>query len=161
MTSNYETTKAWRALNKDKVNEQARRYRAKHRDQVRAIARRWRANHLAEVRAQDAEVARRRRANNPEVARKAQIKWRERREVKLAELAGGRRRPDSCDLCEATGLTVFDHNHDNGAFRGWLCDRCNKVLGLVRDNQTLLMRMALYLEETRGQTDHQSTQISG
>jgi hypothetical protein len=29
----------------------------------------------------------------------------------------------------------------------WLCDRCNKVLGLVRDDIGLLRAMVSYLEE--------------
>ena len=41
---------------------------------------------------------------------------------------------------------VWDHNHGTGKFRGWLCDRCNRVLGLCGDNPVTLKLLAMYLE---------------
>lgn len=67
----------------------------------------------------------------------------------------GRPRPMLCELCgdppngrgskPHSGI-CFDHDHSTGAPRGWLCDRCNKVLGLVGDSAHLLRVLALYLE---------------
>lgn len=62
----------------------------------------------------------------------------------------GRPRPIFCELCGSEGYgrepkIVFDHCHVTGAPRGWLCDRCNKVLGLVKDSEELLDKMAAYL----------------
>ena len=64
----------------------------------------------------------------------------------------GRPRPDCCELCGEAGYgrkpcIVFDHCHATGNARGWLCDRCNKVLGLVKDSENLLVKMAAYLEK--------------
>lgn len=71
------------------------------------------------------------------------------RHRKQAE-AAGRQRPSVCDICrETSGKICFDHNHATGEFRGWLCDRCNRALGLVRDNAPLLRRLARYLEKSR------------
>lgn len=38
-----------------------------------------------------------------------------------------------------------DHCHETGRFRGWLCNSCNKALGLCRDNPRMLVE---YLEST-------------
>lgn len=55
--------------------------------------------------------------------------------------------PDVCELChQFNRRIVFDHCHTSGRFRGWLCDRCNKVLGLMKDDPKLLRKMADYLE---------------
>lgn len=68
------------------------------------------------------------------------------------ELLAGKPKPSHCELCgtkefeENVGRIVFDHNHSTGNFRGWICDRCNKVLGLVYDQTELLRSMANYLE---------------
>lgn len=75
---------------------------------------------------------------------------RQRREARLAELAG-RPRPDVCDICgehnsRRGDVIAFDHCHKHGHFRGWLCDRCNTSLGAAEDNPSLLRKMADYLE---------------
>lgn len=77
---------------------------------------------------------------------------RQRREVRLTEIAG-RPRPIICDICEEQNtrrndVIAFDHCHQNGHFRGWLCDRCNTTLGQAQDNPELLRKMADYLERT-------------
>ena len=43
-----------------------------------------------------------------------------------------------------------DHNHRTGENRALLCDRCNRLLGLVDDNQELLLRALFYLREHDG-----------
>lgn len=77
------------------------------------------------------------------------------RRLEKQEIKMGRQRPLRCEMCNETGYgrgnkpeagICFDHNHETGEPRGWLCDRCNKVLGLVRDDIGLLHRMAEYLE---------------
>jgi len=151
---NYQNVKAWRAANPGARTEEARRYRQKHPDKVRATAQRYRENHPDLVRERGREAQRRIRAVNPEMVRARWLAWRERREQKLA-FEAGRPRPGVCDLCRGNGGgIVFDHCHIEGNFRGWLCDRCNKVLGLIRDNPRLLRRMAQYLEKANGKVNH-------
>ncbi len=153
--SAYEYVKAWRARpeNKGKRAAEARRWRAKHPEKMAAIKRAYRERHPDRVKTQDAKTIARRKAD-PEGQRRRMEKWRAKREAELRILAG-RPRPTICDLCrENNGGIVFDHCHTSGLFRGWLCDRCNKVLGLMRDNPALLSRMARYLEKARGKTQH-------
>jgi hypothetical protein len=90
---------------------------------------------------------------------------RQRREARLAAIAG-RPRPDTCDICREKNtrrndVIAFDHCHTHGHFRGWLCDRCNTVLGSAEDNPSLLRQMADYLERTTPNNDHKQGQKAG
>lgn len=62
------------------------------------------------------------------------------------EAEASRPKPLLCEICNELHLRiVFDHCHNHGHFRGWICDRCNKVLGLVYDSSELLHKLARYL----------------
>lgn len=66
------------------------------------------------------------------------------------EVKAGRPMPSSCELCNTLSENLsFDHCHASGKFRGWLCRRCNTVLGAVEDSEELLRNMADYLRRTR------------
>lgn len=43
----------------------------------------------------------------------------------------------------------FDHDHATGRLRGILCNRCNRALGLLTDDVTLLARTITYLNAGR------------
>ncbi len=56
-----------------------------------------------------------------------------------------------CTLCgtpeiECNYKLCMDHDRETGIFRGWICGRCNKALGLFKDSKEVLMKAALYLE---------------
>lgn len=96
-----------------------------------------------------------RRRGNPEGCRIRNLAFKQRYRSKQED-AMGRPRPLLCELCLDPGIgrgnkpnagICFDHDHATGLPRGWLCDRCNKVLGLVRDDQSLLSRMMRYLKD--------------
>lgn len=58
-------------------------------------------------------------------------------------------KPSECEVCGAENeRIVYDHDHNTGAARGWLCDRCNHALGHARDNPALLRALADYLERS-------------
>lgn len=63
------------------------------------------------------------------------------------ERVAGRRKPVECEICGAIGKICFDHDHNTGAFRGWICQRCNLVLGHVKDNIELLEALSNYLQK--------------
>lgn len=77
------------------------------------------------------------------------------------EFLAGRPRPDICDLCgnppKWRATLHFDHSHQRGHFRGWLCIRCNVVLGLVEDSPRLLLQMIAYLRRTQTNASPQFT----
>ena len=53
-----------------------------------------------------------------------------------------------CLVCQSLNggkALCVDHDHESGHIRDLLCDRCNTVLGLVRENPMLIRSMLLYL----------------
>lgn len=76
--------------------------------------------------------------------RDQEIKYRFRYGVELSQLPP---KPTHCDVCgNHHKKIVLDHCHDTGAVRGWLCDPCNVVLGLVKDSPERLEKLAAYLD---------------
>lgn len=52
-----------------------------------------------------------------------------------------------CDLCLSTHINLhFDHDHNTGKFRGWLCIKCNTAIGHLGDSITGLQRAITYLK---------------
>ena len=57
----------------------------------------------------------------------------------------------NCHVCaQPEGVKIaerlcLDHNHKTGEFRGWLCHRCNRLLGLAGDSPDRLIALAAYL----------------
>lgn len=73
---------------------------------------------------------------------KSQSEWR----VKQLENVAGRPRPNICEICsEQRGVMNFDHCHKSNKFRGWICSRCNRTLGMVSDDIVLLEKLIKYL----------------
>jgi hypothetical protein len=156
---------SWRAAHPGcrKAEYQRRRARdlQKHKDVARRAWKKYEAKNKEKIRLRQKLAARKRRLEKPEIQKQIKKRAAEKRLKRLEELAG-RSRPELCEMCGNPGLgdgsygrlgIVFDHCHTSGKFRGWLCDRCNKVLGLVKDDPDLLMTMAHYLEEHHGGSD--------
>lgn len=66
---------------------------------------------------------------------------------------------DVCDICHRPETQMRagvvrklnkDHDHITGEWRGLLCSRCNKAIGLFSDNVELLKRAIEYLEDPPG-----------
>jgi len=49
-----------------------------------------------------------------------------------------------CAICRSNEATLVDHCHATGTVRGLLCDRCNRVLGVVEANASVLTRVQIY-----------------
>ncbi len=106
-------------------------YQIENREGFKRAKQKYRAKYSKELKPKEATQARERRFN-----RQAQI--------------AGRPRPDLCEVCgEMHFRIVFDHCHVSGVFRGWLCDRCNRTLGMVKDSTDLLHNLAQYVENSR------------
>lgn len=132
------------------------RYRARHKEELTVYQK---AYHKAYHIAHKAKLSAHRKAHdkaNPEKAKtrhrtwnvknKAQkLDWAQRRREERA----GRPRPDRCEVCGNSGRIVFDHCHQRSHFRGWLCNRCNWVLGFVKDDPALLLQLAAYLKRAK------------
>ncbi len=53
-----------------------------------------------------------------------------------------------CDNCSKTSYSkriVFDHDHDKLTHRGWLCDGCNRSLGMLGDDIDGLAKALSYV----------------
>jgi hypothetical protein len=124
----YAAQKEWNKVHPDKLREYARRWYWKDPDKRRA--RRRELNKLA-------------RLSNPEKVRT------EKRDYHRAmmEKKVGRPRPNMCELCmgQFRKQPHADHDHKTGIYRGWICNRCNSVLGMVRDDTSLLKSMMAWI----------------
>jgi hypothetical protein len=62
------------------------------------------------------------------------------------------RHQDSCEICDAKVKNMYlDHDHSTGVFRGFLCQRCNSVLGFMDDDPDRLEKAADYIRKARMQ----------
>lgn len=66
---------------------------------------------------------------------------------RLREQKAGKPRPKQCEICNEERKIFFDHDHETGKFRGWICDRCNCALGLAKDSSERLLLLAKYLKK--------------
>lgn len=93
------------------------------------------------------ERGRRWRKNNPERYLASTLKSK-RKSMGIPEAT--RPKPNNCECCGVSFLVRqphLDHCHATGAFRGWLCNRCNRGLGYFDDNIEGLDRAVRYLKE--------------
>jgi hypothetical protein len=125
----------WKRKNPEKVNAQNRAWREKYPEKVRLVRERWDEKHKDRMQ------------NDPEYAAKERTR-------KLKELWQRREKkadrpcPDHCEICGGRPKEIcFDHCHQTGKFRGWLCHQCNQILGLSGDSPDLLRQLAHYLEK--------------
>lgn len=52
-----------------------------------------------------------------------------------------------CKLPSERSLDI-DHNHKTNEVRGLLCSRCNTVIGLIKEDENLLIEIIEYLKRT-------------
>jgi hypothetical protein len=122
-------TKAWYEKRPEALAAKKKRWRLKNRVRLNAMAReRW-PKHYAQTRER----------------RLADL---QNRPVKKA----GRPRTEFCEVCgdpPRNGKSLaYDHCHQSGQFRGWLCNNCNFALGLVHDDTQRLRKLIAYLERS-------------
>ena len=117
-----------------------------------ALARRREARRTPEHKASAAAYQRHRRKMHPEIVRKNNL--RQFHGLSLAEYeAIAESQAGVCAVCGRgeTGRNQYgvlplavDHDHATGATRGLLCMRCNRALGLLRDDPQVIERLLIY-----------------
>lgn len=71
-----------------------------------------------------------------------------------------RPKPKCCEVCGDDKVRIeFDHCHERGIFRGWLCSHCNIILGHARDDPNRLRKLIAYLERTKDLTTPLAPQL--
>jgi hypothetical protein len=61
--------------------------------------------------------------------------------------------PEKCEIClskfdiDNRKAIHWDHDHDTGEFRGWLCNRCNCGIGLLGDCPDRLTAASEYIRQ--------------
>ena len=96
----------------------------------------------------DKDKIRLRRPECGDCTKKANIGKKE--AIKLAKSLGiSHKAPEGtkCELCNKTKNIVFDHDHEKNVFRGWLCDPCNRSMGVLGDNAKSLLKTVAYLSK--------------
>lgn len=60
-----------------------------------------------------------------------------------------RPKPLTCEACDGgpngTGGLHLDHDHETGAFRGWLCSKCNTGIAMLGDTAQGVSNAVAYL----------------
>ena len=75
----------------------------------------------------------------------------EKQTLEYKEKTAGRKKPEQCDVCGEIRTICFDHDHITEKFRGWICHRCNLVLGHVKDSSELLIKLSEYIKNSKKQ----------
>lgn len=52
-----------------------------------------------------------------------------------------------CEICGGDKYIYYDHDHQTGKFRGWLCRSCNSMLGFAKDDVIILEKAIEYLSK--------------
>lgn len=136
--------KQWRDNNKDKMRKYRADYVASHQSKIKDYNAKW-------------------HADNREVHIEQCKKWNKTHPDRVFDLHLQRQygitksqydtlfveQDGKCAICgqQSSEKLQTDHNHITGEVRGLLCGTCNKVLGLVKDNQNTLHKMLEYLDK--------------
>jgi hypothetical protein len=149
-------TRAWRAKNPERQQENARRYRAANIERIREYHREYRKGYYAKNKARILARAAALYALDPGHKRKTQSKSRWRRagvdptaaEQALAAHNG------TCDCCGTESPVearwCVDHDHATGRVRGVLCSKCNTAIGKLGDTLEGVLRAVRYLQRNQG-----------
>jgi hypothetical protein len=143
--SNRIAAKKWRDAHPERSREISQKYWEKNKVKLHTKNKKWTSENPEKRREIDKNFYARNRQKRNDSAKEYKRK-------KLVALAG-RERPTICEVCnmESEKTLHFDHNHETGEFRGWICGPCNRAIGIVKENPDTLRALADYLEQSRNQ----------
>ena len=53
---------------------------------------------------------------------------------------------DKCEVCGSKDKLCYDHDHKNMQFRGVLCNKCNRSIGILGDTVESIQKVLFYLK---------------
>lgn len=141
-----EYMRRYREKNRDRENERIRLWRQQNPEKSREMIRRYQDKNRDKVLEHGRKSKLRQRQRDPEkFRRRSRI-----RKLLMQEAEARRPKPDHCEICgDASTKIHFDHCHQRGVFRGWICYNCNHALGCVHDDADRLRKLIAYLERTK------------
>lgn len=146
--------KEYRQKNKEYFRQKSKEYYQLNKEKLKEDKARYRENNKEKIKAQQIEY----RKNNPEKIRNHDLKSNhsitlEEYNKMLDEQKGVcaicfKKETDKESSKKIKSLAV-DHDHKTGKIRGLLCSRCNKAIGLFRDNLETLQSAFKYLKRNK------------
>jgi quercetin dioxygenase-like cupin family protein len=144
-------------LDKGKARERSRRWYAANKALADARTRQWQKNNPHKVKAAAAKW----KSLNKAKTSQSHKKWRQANRAKYGLPEPTRPVPLVCECCGKPESfrnqeLSLDHCHSSGVFRGWLCSRCNRGMGLLGDTYSEISKVMSYLARSEPQR-HQDT----
>ena len=143
-----EASRKWYIENPDEVREYSKKYRAENADKVRESNKKYYIKNADKIRASSLKYY----FENADKFRDYSLRKKygigHEEYLELLEKQGGK-----CKVCGSTETDKnnkhfsVDHCHDTKKVRGLLCNKCNRGIGLLKDNPDLLRTAAKYIEE--------------
>lgn len=154
MTRQQEYAKEYYQRNHEKLVAYSRWYRANFKDKAEVATRNWRHANPEKCKAINKRAHASKRANPERWAveqqhgRKSNYLYR-RTGITLEEFdAIVATQGSRCTICGDYEKLHADHNHKTNTFRGAICGRCNRGIGMFRDNTGFLANAIEYLDGT-------------
>jgi hypothetical protein len=129
-------SRKWYAENKDKAQETHKKYQKAHQDHLKVKTKEYREKNQDKIRERRKDWRRRGNGFSKDMF------------VSLLERQGGR-----CAICKELFIpgqtqrqVCADHDHVTSRPRGLLCQKCNLLIGLARDDATVLKGAMDYLK---------------
>lgn len=124
-----------REANREKVRESARKWAGRHASANAAAVSKWRKKNPFAVKLQRSRHAAKRDGYAPCVVTIEELK---------AAWTG------KCEICGVPELELteglhMDHDHETAEFRGFLCGKCNRAIGLFNDNEEVMINALHYI----------------
>jgi hypothetical protein len=137
---NAKRLKDWKSENSDKVSAYHKQWREENAEHVSNYGKKYMAEYVKDPSVQTQTWERNLWKNYKMTAAEFNDMW-------LSQNG-------KCEICEVdlmprgrqNNSVAVDHNHENGAVRGLLCQACNRAIGLFKDNPKVLQSAAKYLE---------------
>ena len=139
-----EKKKQYRLENGQKINEKNKKYRLENEEEISEKNKKYRLENNEKIKQYRLENKDRKKENT--LKRKYGLTLED--YIKMLQEQNG-----SCAICfvkaeeQKNKVLVVDHNHLTGEVRSLLCSQCNVAIGLLKENQEVILRAAEYLKK--------------